>query len=123
MRIKITSTDLSLDDVPVRMTIEVTTEHAASSHGQPVVLVNGELSNWPVEYEPDKCSCNILDMLADEQGIHNGWRTRSALRQLKDKLFRELRVENPRGVAYDTVIDEFIKERRQRLQHESEADE
>ena len=123
MRIKITSGDLSLVKIPGPLEIEVITEHAASSHGQPVVLVNGELANWPVEYEPDECSCNILDMLADERGVHNGWRTRSALRAVRDAHFREHGVEVARAVDYDWVINKFIRERRERGQHESEVDE
>ncbi len=83
----------------------ITNEHATSSYGLPVVLVDGEITDIGVEYEADRCECNILDMLADAAGIHNGPRTRRALRSLAD----EMLPDNPRGGDYDPVIDEFVR--------------
>jgi hypothetical protein len=85
---------------------EITTDHSASSYGQPVVLRDGELTNLTAEYSADECHCSALGLLADIAGIHNGPATRTAL----DTLAAELYPHGIRsGAACDAVIAEFRK--------------
>ena len=83
--------------------VEVTTEHATSNHGLPVVLVDGTVTDTPAEYRPDPCGCTALDLLADAAGIHDGPETRRELHELAAVMLPE----NPRGADYDAVLDEF----------------
>jgi len=83
--------------------IEITTDHAASSYSQPVVLVDGELTNVPAAHEADECGCNVLDMLADAAGVWTGPASRRALHSLAAEMF-----SGPlTGADYDAVIAEF----------------
>jgi hypothetical protein len=83
----------------------LTNEHAASSYGQPVLLLSANrLTDAVVTYEPDECGCTILALLADIRGIHNGPETRRQLSRLAE----EMEVNVSRGADYDRVIEEFI---------------
>lgn len=83
--------------------IVISTEHAASSYGKPVMTIDGTLIG-EVEYEPDVCNCNALDAVADMHHIHNGPRTRADLRALMAEMI-------PGGATcghdYDRVCIEF----------------
>ncbi len=94
--------------------IEITTEHPASSHGIPIVLVDGELTDVPVEHEPDYCHCTALDLLADAAGIHTGPRSRRALHELAAELY-------PDGPQTGAQCDRVIRTA-QRRHHRTQAD-
>ena len=84
----------------------VTTDHASSSYGIPVVLRNGEITDIQAEYTADEAAtCHPLDGLAEAAGVWGGWRTREALHALAGEMLAE--VERPRGEDYDRVIAEF----------------
>ena len=83
--------------------IEITTEHSASSYNQPIVLVDGELTDFQAHYERDECGCSILGLLADAAGVWGGRHTREKLLELS----AEMLPENPTGADYDKVIAEF----------------
>lgn len=85
--------------------ITITTDHAASSYGNPVVLIDAELTDIQAQYAPDECECNVLDLLANAAGIWGGGQTRRELRALADEMLGE----NPTGVNYDAVITEFAR--------------
>ena len=83
-----------------------TTEHASSSHGIPVVLRDGEITDIQAEYTADDApTCHPLDILAEAAGVWGGWRTREALHALAGEMLAE--VERPVGADYDRVIAEF----------------
>lgn len=87
---------------------EITTEHASSSHGQPVLLSDGQLTDVEVEYEPEFPEPpTALRLLADVAGVWGGPETRRQLHALADEMLAS--VESPRGADYDRVIDEFIR--------------
>lgn len=101
-----------------RIEYEITTEHAASSHGHPVLLRNGELTDLPVEYEADESPLpSALDLLADCAGIWGGPQTRRELERLADEMLAD--VENPNGADCDRVIAEF--KRRKESAEEAEV--
>lgn len=81
----------------------ITTDFPSSCHGQPVVLVDGQITDIPVAYEPDECGCNVLDLLANVAGIHDGPVTRRNLHLLADDVLPP----DPYGADYDAVITEF----------------
>jgi len=89
--------------------IAVTTEHAASSYGQPVVLVDGELTDIVATDRGEQSEDahpihDALDALADNAGIHDGPQTRLALHNLAGEL------GDPAGVngrMLDRTIEEF----------------
>ena len=68
-------------------TIEVTTVHAASSYGKPVVIVDGELSDYRYEEQaipnvPDKRTHDPIehDVLIDgEHAMARQWATRDGI--------------------------------------------
>ena len=83
-----------------------TTEHATSSHGIPVVLRDGEITDIRAEYTADDTtSSHPLDLLAEAAGVWGGWRTREALHDLAGEMLAE--VPQPVGADYDRVIAEF----------------
>ena len=83
-----------------------TTEHASSSHGIPVVLRDGEITDIQAEYTADEAAtCHPLDSLAEAAGVWGGWRTREALHALAGEMLAE--VPQPVGADYDRVIAEF----------------
>ena len=85
---------------------ELTTEHAASSHNIPVLLLGGILTNVGVEYKPDEPDTpSVADLLADAAGIWGGSQTRRELADLAAEMLRN--VANPQGTDYDRVIEEF----------------
>lgn len=86
----------------------ITTEHSASSYGQPVVLVDGELTNIVPEVEFSTSERSPLDHIADAWGIHKGWYTRSKLHTLADNLLEN--VPQPIGADYDKVCLIFLQE-------------
>jgi hypothetical protein len=87
-----------------------TTEHSASSHGLPVVLCDGELTDIRAEFTADDTpTCHPLDHLAEAAGVWSGWRTREALHALASEMLAE--VERPCGADYDRVIAEFQRRR------------
>ncbi len=84
----------------------LTTEHAASSHGRPVLLSDGELTDVLVEYLADEVRMPAaLELLADAAGIWGGPETRRRLEALADEILSGK--ENPNGADYDRVIAEF----------------
>jgi hypothetical protein len=88
-----------------------------------VVLVNEELTDdvRVVEYDPDESYCpSILDMLADNAGIHNGPRTRRDLYTLQAEMIGS--IVQPNGADYDRVIAEFIR-RGKEAEYDEEMDE
>jgi hypothetical protein len=88
----------------------VTTEHSTSSHGIPVVLRDGEITDIQAEYTADEAAtCHPLDSLAEAAGVWCGPRTREALHDLAGEMLAE--VERPRGEDYDRVIAEFQRRR------------
>jgi hypothetical protein len=92
-----------------------TTEHASSSHGIPVVLRDGRLTDIRAEYTADDTpTSHPLDILAEAAGVWCGPRTREALHDLAGEMLAE--VKRPVGADYDRVIAEF-KRRRDGLGH------
>ena len=85
--------------------VEVTTEHAASSYGLPVVLIDGVLTDTQVAYRHEPDTPTVLSLLASQAGIHDGPVTLAALGDLADEMLAD--VGQPRGEDYDRVIDEF----------------
>ena len=94
--------------------LEITTDHAASSHGQPVVLSDGRLTDAAVDYVPDDEQPTALDLLADAAGIWAGPQTRRELAAVAETMLSE--TDAPRGADYDRVIDAFAAEGRRRQQ-------
>lgn len=63
--------------------IVITTDHAASRYGTPVVLVDGTLTDTPVEYQGDEpAPPTLLDLMADRAGVWGGAQTRRDLAAL-----------------------------------------
>lgn len=88
----------------------ITNEHATSSHGIPVVLRDGEITDIQAEYTADEAAtCHPLDSLAEASGVWGGWRTREALHALAGEMLAE--VSRPCGGDYDRVIAEFQRRR------------
>lgn len=87
---------------------ELTTEHATSSLGQPVLLSDGQLTDVQIDYQPDTPEAPTpLDLLADVAGIWNGPETRRQLAILAQEMLSA--IVQPNGADYDTVISEFIR--------------
>ena len=87
-----------------------TTEHASSSHGIPVVLRDGEITDIRAEYTADDTpTSHPLDLLAEAAGVGGGWRIREALHALAGEMLAE--VPQPVGADYDRVIAEFQRRR------------
>lgn len=94
-----------------RHTITITTEHAASSYGLPVVLLDGQLTDISVEYTPAEPECpSALEQLATMAHVHDGRRTRKDLSTLADELCPEgIRS----GADADRVVAEFQRRGRE----------
>ncbi len=90
--------------------ITITTEHATSSYGIPVVLVDGEPTVQVDSYErdPDPPQRTVLDQLADLAGVWNGPETRRQLAVLADTMLHA--TPSPCGADYDSVIAAFLAE-------------
>jgi hypothetical protein len=100
--------------------IEITTDHAASSYGQPVVLIDGELTDIAVEYEADEPAIpTVLDRLADAAGVWAGPETRRQLAMLGDQMLAD--IEHATGADYDHVIAAFQAERQRRVAAELDS--
>lgn len=97
--------------------IEITTERSESSYGQPVVVVDGAITDTQAVCDGvlwDHVCDGLLSQMADGAGIHVGPKTRADLRDLAKTLLPG----SPRGADYDRVIDEF----RSRGKHLHEAE-
>lgn len=84
--------------------VEVTTEHAGSSYGIPVVVVDGEIVGQVAEYVPDECNCTILGLLADQAGVWGGPATRRELSALGVELYG---TRAWTGAECDDIIAQF----------------
>ena len=94
--------------LPDGQQITLTTEHSASSYGQPVVLVNGVVIDAHVNMELDEPELpSALDSMSDDAGIHDGAVTRSALYELTQELAQQ--PSEGLGAWYDRIISEFKK--------------
>lgn len=90
---------------PTLPDIVVTKNHVSSSYGIPVLLIDGEIvDHAKINMTLDECGCNVLDMLADTRGIHDGAWTRQKLHELA----AEMLPKKPSGADYDEVISHFI---------------
>jgi len=89
----------------------ITTEHAASSYGIPVIIVDGELTDGRVQYSPDEYEPpTVLSILADAAGVWGGPATRRALADYASARLPA----NPGGADYDRIIGEFLAEGKRR---------
>jgi len=96
-----------------------TDEHSAASYNQPVLLIDDELSDTRIAYEPDEPpKDSALDLLADERGVWGGPATRGALAMLAERMLGGMDAADVRGADYDRVIDAFIAEGKRRLEAE-----
>jgi hypothetical protein len=89
-------------------TLTITTDHGASSYGQPVVCIDGDLTDIPVSYEPDEPYIpSALQQLADAAGIWEGVYTRVRLEHLADEMYPD---GISTGAQADAVIAEFRRQ-------------
>lgn len=98
--------------------LEITTEHAASSYGQAILLSDGRLTDVAVDYEPDDEQPTAIDLLADAAGVWGGPQTRRELAAMAETMLSEIKV--PCGADYDRVIQAFVTEG-QRLAADEQA--
>lgn len=108
-------------------TITVTTDHAASSHGLPVVVIDGELTDIPAEYEADAGDNRLhsgdpadqvglaLGALHRAQGGFAGRRTLDELHALASDMLANVPggAADVRGEHLQAVIDEFARRGRE----------
>lgn len=70
--------------------ITITTEHATSSYDIPVVLIDGEITDIPAEYEPDRSTFDwcyqspIYIALCAMWAARGGWQGAATIRALVD---------------------------------------
>lgn len=86
--------------------ITITTDHSASSYGQPVVTINGKLADIEVDYTPPVTPDmpSLIDQIADLANIWGGGATRRALAALVEEMYPDGLTSGADG---DKVIAEF----------------
>lgn len=71
-------------------TYTITTDHAASSYGMPVLLVDGILADVEISYDRQRLEYRTaLDVAADQAGVHDGPMTRQDLAALAEEMAGE----------------------------------